>query len=89
MEFEFDPAKSAANEVKHGIDFAAAQALWDDPDVIEIPARTSDEPRWVIVGRIGDVHWSAIITRREERIRVISVRRSRREEVSWVEGEES
>jgi hypothetical protein len=89
MEFEFDPAKSAANEAKHGIDFTAAQALWDDPDVIEIPARTSDEPRWVAVGRIGDAHWSAIITRRGERTRIISVRRSRREEVSWYEVEGS
>ena len=89
MEFEFDPAKSAANKAKHGIDFVRAQALWDDPDVIEIPARTSDEPRWVIVGRIGNAYWSAIIARREERLRIISVRRSRREEVSWVEGEGS
>jgi len=89
MEFEFDPAKSAANKAKHGIDFVAAQALWDDPDVIEIPARTSDEPRWVVIGRIADDHWSAIVTRRGERIRIISVRRSRREEVSWHEGEGS
>ena len=89
MEFEFDLAKSVANEAKHGIDFTAAQALWDDPDVIEIPARTSDEPRWVAVGRIGDAHWSAIITRRSERTRIISVRRSRREEVSWYEGQGS
>ncbi|MEN6368805.1 MAG: BrnT family toxin [Thermotogota bacterium] len=87
MKFEFDPAKSAANEAKHGIDFVAAQALWDDPDLIEIPARTTDEPRWVVVGRIAGVPWSAVITRRGERVRIISVRRSRREEVSWYEGE--
>jgi hypothetical protein len=89
MEFEFDSAKSAANEAKHGIDFTAAQALWDDPDLVEIPARTSDEPRWVVIGRIADVHWSAIIARREERMRIISVRRSRREEVLLYEGEGS
>jgi len=89
MEFEFDPAKSAANEAKHGIDFARAQVLWDDPDLLEVPARTSDEPRWLVVGRIDDVCWSAIVTRRDERVRIISVRRSRREEVSWVEGEGS
>jgi uncharacterized DUF497 family protein len=89
MEFEFDSAKSAANEAKHGIDFARAQALWDDPDLIEIPARTSDERRWVVVGRIGGMQWSAIIARREERIRIISVRRSRREEVLLYEGEGS
>jgi|GEM_PF-1479428 len=66
MESAFDPAKSAANKAKHGIDFVRAQALWNDPDLIEVPARTSDERRWVIVGRIGGVHWSAIIARRED-----------------------
>lgn len=89
MESEFDPAKSAANKAKHGIDFVTAQAVWDDPDVIEIPARTSDEPRWAVIGRIADVHGSTIVTRRGERIRIISVCRSRREEVSWHEGEGS
>jgi len=89
MEFGFDLAKSVANEAKHGIDFTAAQALWDDPDVIEIPARTSDEPRWVAVGRTGDGYWSAIVTRRDEWVRIISVRRSRREEVLLHEGEGS
>jgi uncharacterized DUF497 family protein len=89
MEFEFDPAESAANKAEYGIDFVRAQALWNDPDLSEVPAGTSDEPRWVVVGRIGNVHWSAIIARREERIRVISLRRSRREEESWYEGEGS
>jgi len=81
MEFEFDRRKSDANREKHGIDFVEAQALWDDPDLIEIPARTADEPRFLVVGRIGDKHWSGIIAYRAERIRIISVRRSREEEV--------
>jgi hypothetical protein len=89
MEFEYDRAKSAANAVKHGIDFVDAQALWGDPDRIEIPARTDDESRSLIVGKTGGVCWSAIVTRRGERIRIISVRRSRREEVSWYESEGS
>jgi len=80
MEYEFDEQKSKANKVKHGIDFVEAQKLWDDIDLIEIPARTDDEPRTIVIGRIGDKHWSAIITYRNERIRIISVRRSRREE---------
>ncbi|MCX6093482.1 MAG: BrnT family toxin [Candidatus Bipolaricaulota bacterium] len=71
------------------MDFVRAQALWNDPDLIAVPARTSDEPRWVVVGRIGNAYWSAVIACREERIRIISVRRSRREEVSWYEGEGS
>jgi uncharacterized protein len=80
MEFEFDEQKSKANRAKHGIDFTEAQALWEDVDLLEIPARTEDEPRTVVIGRIGEKHWSAIITHRGERIRIISVRRSRSEE---------
>ncbi|MFA4835978.1 MAG: BrnT family toxin [Dehalococcoidia bacterium] len=81
VSFEFDPAKSDANLARHGIDFIEAQALWADPDLVEIPARTVDEPRYLVVARIGKQHWSGVITYREERIRIISVRRSRQEEV--------
>lgn len=80
MEFEFDEQKSKANKVKHGISFTEAQALWEDADLLEIPARTEDEPRSMVIGRIGDKHWSAVITYRGERVRIISVRRSRKEE---------
>lgn len=80
MGFEFDPAKSAANLKKHGIDFIGAQVLWSDPDRLEIPARSLDEPRAQIIARIGDVVWSAFITTRNSRIRIISVRRARNEE---------
>ena len=82
MEFEFDPDKSAANKSKHGIDFVEAQALWNDLEMIEIPARTEDEPRYLVVGRIGDKYWSGIVAYRGERIRIISVRRSRKEEIA-------
>ncbi len=85
MGFEFDPDKSAANLHKHGIDFIAAQMLWDDPDYIEIPAVTSDESRYLVIGTIDNKHWSAVITYREQRIRIISVRRSRKEEVAIYE----
>ena len=85
MDFDFDPEKSASNEEKHGIDFVDAQALWDDPDLVEVPARDVDEPRFLVVGRIGGKHWSGIITYREQCIRIISVRRSRPEEVEIYE----
>jgi uncharacterized DUF497 family protein len=88
MGFEYDPAKSAENKRKHGIDFAEAQALWTDPAVVEIPARVTDEPRWVVIGRIEDKHWSAVITRRNENIRLMSVRRARVEEVAIYESED-
>jgi len=86
MEFEFDKRKSRSNKKKHGIDFIEAQALWEDPDLIEIPARTTDEPRFLVVGRIGDRHWSGIVTYRKDRMRIISVRRSREEEMELYEG---
>jgi uncharacterized protein len=80
MSFEFDPAKSAANLEEYGIDFIGAQALWHDPDRLEIPARSLDEPRSQVIGRIGGLVWSAFITGRGDWIRIISVRRARDEE---------
>jgi len=80
MRFEFDPEKSAANKVKHGIDFMVAQGIWGDPDRVEIPARSLDELRHQVIGRIGRKTWSAFITYRNETIRIISVRRARPEE---------
>jgi uncharacterized DUF497 family protein len=85
MEFEFDLAKSNSNKKKHGIDFYEAQALRNDADFIEIPLKTIDEPRYFVIGRIFEKHWSAIITYRNEKVRIISVRRSRKEEVGIYE----
>ncbi len=84
-QFEFDPQKSASNLVKHGIDFVAVQALWLDPDLIEIEARSETESRFLLIGRMEDKHWSVIITYREEKIRIISARRSRKSEVNLYE----
>jgi uncharacterized DUF497 family protein len=83
--FEFDEAKSQANLSKHGINFADAQLLWDDPRLLEIPAKTEDEPRFLVIGLISKKCWSAVITYRGENIRLISVRRSRPEEVTLYE----
>jgi uncharacterized protein len=84
--FEYDEAKSRSNKHKHGIDFESAQELWKDPDVVEIPARTTDEPRWMAIGRIGHRLWSAIVTARGGNIRIISVRAARKEEREIYEG---
>ncbi len=86
MDFEFDPSKSQSNQEKHSIDFIEAQRLWADPDRIEIPAKTEDEPRYLVIGKILQKHWSAVITHRDGKIRIISVRRSRVEEVKIYEG---
>jgi uncharacterized DUF497 family protein len=80
MNFEFDERKSASNKKKHGIDFIEAQALWEDPELLEILFISEDEPRVQFIGRIEGKHWSAFITHRKDRIRIISVRRARAEE---------
>ena len=78
--------KSASNLAKHGIDFSSAQALWHDPDRMEIPARSADEQRWVVIGRIDGRLWAAVVTRRRHAVRLISVRRARMSEEALYEG---
>ena len=85
MEFEYDSTKSESNKAKHGIDFAEAQVLWSDPYRVEIQARSTTEPRAMVIGKIGEKHWSAIVTYRGAAIRIISVRRARDNEVEIYE----
>jgi len=85
MEFEFNPEKSASNKAKHGIDFVEAQALWNDSHILTVSARTENEARFLVIAKVNDRQRSAVITYRQDRIRIISVRRSRREEVEAYE----
>ena len=85
MTFEYDMDKSRANQQKHEINFDQAKALWHDPKRLEIPAKRTDEQRYLIIGVINGKHWSAVITYRNQYIRLISVRRSRPEEVKLYE----
>jgi uncharacterized protein len=84
-DFEYDDDKSQANLEKHEIDFLDARALWKDPDLLEIRAKSDDEPRFLIIGLIGPKHWSAVVTYRNGTVRLISVRRSRKREVELYE----
>jgi hypothetical protein len=77
--FEYDPAKSASNKEKHGIDFEQAAKLWD-AKTVSVTLRVADEPRTLVIGRIGEKHWTAIVTQRGEKLRIISVRRARKKE---------
>ncbi len=88
MKFAFDPAKSASNKDKHGIDFVEAQVLWADEglEVVLSKSRMTDEARFLAIGRIDSKHWTAICTLRADTIRIISVRRARKEEVGYYEG---
>jgi len=83
--FEYDEDKSKVNLEKHGIDFQAAQALWNDPDALEIETESNIEARFLVIGIIHNKYWSAVITYRNENIRLISVRRSRIKEVELYE----
>jgi hypothetical protein len=85
MQFEFDPPKSDLNKTKHGIDFVASQQLWEDSNRIVLPARTADEPRYLLIGKLDAKLWSAVFTLRGETVRIISVRRSRPEEIEIYE----
>ena len=85
LTFEFDEPKSQVNLSKHGIDFIDAQLLWNDPRLLEIQAKTEDEPRYLVIGLIDGKHWSAVVTYRGTNIRLISVRRSRIEEAALYE----
>ena len=87
MDFEYDPEKSNENRQKHGIDFEEAQALWKDPNVLVIPLRSRDEPRSMVFGKINEKFWTAVITFRGENTRLISVRRSRKEEKAIYESQ--
>lgn len=85
MNFEFDPQKSDSNKNKHGVDFIDAQELWSDIDLLEIPAKKTDELRFLVIGKIDEKHWTGIITYRNDNIRIISVRRARNEEIELYE----
>ena len=86
MEFEYDPAKSAANLDKHGIDFKTALALWQDDNIFELVLPFEGEYRKLVIGKIEDRYWTAVITYRLTNVRIISVRRARPVEIACYEG---
>lgn len=80
MEFEYDPNKSKSNKQKHGINFGDSKALWLDANRLEVQAKSDDEPRYALIAVLNEKIWTAFYTIRETRIRIISVRRSRKGE---------
>jgi len=88
MKFEFDPKKNASNKSKHGLGFIDGQELWEDPERLEVPAKTDGEQRYMLIGKINGKYWSAVFTVRDEKTRIISIRRSRTKEVNAYENED-
>jgi len=89
MAFAWDPRKSTANRMKHGIDFETAQGLWLDENRIEIEAPHPVEDRTILIAALQGKLWTAVYTVRDESIRLISVRRARQKEVALYEKERS
>jgi uncharacterized DUF497 family protein len=85
LTFEFDPVKSAINKTKHGINFDEAQVLWKDDRLLQAPAKTDDEQRFLVIGKIGENHWVAVCVHRGDNVRIISVRRARKQEIDRYE----
>ncbi|AMD89482.1 BrnT family toxin [Desulfovibrio fairfieldensis] len=85
MQYEYDPNKSAANKLKHGLDFDEAKALWDDDNALMLRVDRPGEERHIVIGHMFGTYWTAVITFRGENIRIISVRRARKEEVMLYE----
>lgn len=83
--FDFDLQKSANNEQKHGINFVDAQQLWIVPNVT-LEAKYIDERRYILIGELSSGCWTAIFTKRSQKIRIISVRRSRKDEKEFFYG---
>jgi uncharacterized DUF497 family protein len=84
-EFQYDSKKGRFNLKKYGINFEQAQALWEDPNLVTISARSDDETRSLVIARLNDQFWSAIVIDRDNETRIISVRRSRAAEVELYE----
>jgi len=87
MRFEWDAAKDNVNRVKHGIDFETAEGLWLDKNRIEIQAPHPVENRYITIGKLQGKLWTAVYTIRGDAVRIISVRRSRKEEAKLYEKE--
>jgi uncharacterized DUF497 family protein len=79
VNFDWDSAKSASNEAKHGLSLAAASALWAGP-VVTLPSKHPGELRHLAIGLIEGRHWTVVYAPRGNRLRLISARRSRENE---------
>jgi uncharacterized DUF497 family protein len=89
MKFDWNEDKSKINKAKHGIDFETAKNLWLDEDRVEIQAPYPTEDRRIIIAKYHDKLWASICTMRDDTIRIISVRRTRKREVNLYEKEKT
>lgn len=92
LRFEWDPEKAAGNLAKHGVSFEEAATVFGDPlgRIVDDPRHSSEEPRYVLLGYSERHRLLAVMfTKREEAIRLISVRKATRRERREYEERES
>ncbi len=82
--YTWDPYKSAANRLKHGITFTEARdAIFEGPNIVaQHVAYNKGEPRHAVIGKYRGKYYVGIFTITAEGIRIISVRRARHEETA-------
>lgn len=88
MRFQYDPAKAAANLRKHGVSFADAEGVLEDPLALTVPDPDSEgESRFITVG-IGSAGELLVVVyaERNNEYRIISARRPTRKERTSYEG---
>ncbi len=85
MIFEYDGNKSQSNKIKHGIDFIEAQQLFEDNKMVELKSSFENEDRYLNIGRINNKFYTVVTTYRDDKIRIISARRSRKKEIEIYE----
>lgn len=81
MKFEYDENKSKSNKLKHNIDFEEVKQLWKDDNMLMLETAFENETRYLNIGKIYDKFYTVVITHRDDSIRIISARRSRRKEI--------
>ena len=74
MEFEWDERKAELNLQKHGVSFEEVVAIWNDSDLLIVPARHRSEKRFLAIGKAYIATYTVVHTERGNAIRIISAR---------------
>jgi len=90
LTFEWDEAKAQANLAKHGVDFAEARTVFNDPLAMTIPDpdHSATEDRWLDIGMSARGRLLVVYyTERRLNLRIIGCRQATRTERTRYEEE--
>lgn len=78
MKITFDPVKDAINIDKHGVSLAFGEQIMVDTNhfIVSTVRVEDDEPRFKVIGQVGERLWTGVFVYRGAAVRFISVRRS-------------